>query len=322
MCSRIHRMRPSLLAAGMLIGIVTQVTCVRAGEFRFKDITEASVALYEGDAPVLVYNHGTIIGDGVPKNDVRHRRACYIHPVWGLDGEVLTDDFPKDHYHHHGVFWTWPHVRIDGKEYDLWADRGICQKFVRWLGRETGPQVASLGVENGWFVEDELVMTEKVWLRAHMASDTSRSLDLEFTWTPADKAVTLWGAPGKSYGGLTVRFAPPSRKDTNTVITVPDGPTTGDLKETRLAWADFTTDFGKKSGASGAAIFVPPDHPDFPPTWLTRHYGPLCVGWPGVESKTFQPGETIQLSYRIWIHISALTAEQIEEAYNEYVGDR
>jgi hypothetical protein len=286
--------------------------------FSFKELDDKSLELSEAGQPVLVYNYGVITKESVPETDARRSRSCYVHPLWGLSGEVLTDDFPKDHYHHHGVFWTWPHVQIDGQEYDLWADRGIRQQFVGWLEREAGPEAAVLGVENGWYVDDRKVMIERVRLRVHKATVESRALDLDFTWIPVDRPVTLWGAPGKSYGGLTVRFAPPSAKDKNTLITVPEGPTTGDLYETRLPWADFTSQFGNAPTRSGAAIFVHPQHPDSPPTWLTRHYGPLCIGWPGVESKTFPPDEPIRLSYRIWIHKGPVTTEQLQQAYDAY----
>jgi hypothetical protein len=230
----------------------------------------------------------------------------------------LTADFPRDHYHHHGVFWTWPHVRIDGREYDLWNDRGIKQRFVRWLCRHTGPMAGVIGVENGWFTGDTRVMIECVWIYAYKAAGDSRSIDLEFTWIPVDKPITLWGAGGKSYGGLTVRFAPPSRRDPSTVITAPSGPTTGDLPDTPLAWADFTSQFGDCPHPSGAAVFVDPDHPDYPPTWLTRHYGPLCVGWPGVHPKTFDPGKPIRLSYRVWIHEAAVQTGDVQQVYDAY----
>ena len=39
------------------------------------------------------------------------------------------------------------------------------------------------------------------------ATPTERALDLDFTWIPVDRPITLRGAEGKSYGGLTVRFA-------------------------------------------------------------------------------------------------------------------
>jgi len=291
-------------------------------EFHFQDLDEKSLGLFDGDRPVLTYNHGTITNEAVPEKDHRRSRACYIHPLWGLNGEVLTEDFPRDHYHHHGVFWTWPHIVVQGQEYDLWAGPNIKQRFVRWLCREAGPVAAVLGVENGWFVGQQKVMIERVWIRAYKAAGGSRSLDLEFAWIPVDEPVTLWGAPNKSYGGLTVRFAPPSRKDPSTVITVPSGPTEADLPETRLPWADFTSKLGGASTLSGAAVFVDPGHPDYPPTWLTRHYGPLCVGWPGVNSKTFEPGMPIRLNYRIWIHKAAVTTEQIQQAYDAYAAAR
>ncbi len=99
-------------------------------------------------------------------------------------------------------------------------------------------------------------------------------MDVALELTPLDQPVTLAGAEGKSYGGLTLRFAP----CTNPVITTLLGNRPADLPMTRLPWADLTADFGAGK-PSGAAIFVVPSHPDFPPMWLTRHYGVLCLGW-------------------------------------------
>jgi len=285
--------------------------------FRFRDLDEKSLELLEDDKPVLVYNQGTITGQKVPVKDPRRSRACYVHPLWGLGGEVLTDDFPVDHYHHHGIFWTWPHVGIDGKQYDLWADSGIAQRFVRWLCREAGPVAAVLGVENGWFVGQQKVMIERVWLRVYRANQDERSLDLDFAWIPTDRPVTLRGAEQKSYGGLTVRFA--VGKPAETVITVPSGPAKEDLPDTPLAWADLTAKFAGAARPSGAALFVPREHPDYPPTWLTRHYGAMCIGWPGVRGRTFESGQAIRLSYRLWIHPSTAGLGQLQAAYTAYL---
>lgn len=287
------------------------------GGFRFTEIDEKSLKLADGEAPVLVYNHGVITKEDVPQSDHRRRRASYVHPLWGLSGEVLTDDFPKDHYHHHGVFWTWPHVVVDGKEHSLWDGNTIRDTFVRWICRQSGPVAAVLAVENGWFVGDEKVMIERVWMRVFQVSDDSRALDLEFTWIPAENPVTLQGAAGKSYGGLTVRFAPRSEEDA--LITVPSGRTTEDMPEAPLAWADFTSRLGGASSPSGAAMFVHPRHPDYPPTWLTRHYGAMCIGWPGVKARTFEPGKPIRLDYRIWIHKSAVEPDELKRAYGAYL---
>jgi hypothetical protein len=103
-----------------------------APTFRFAEIDGISLGLWEGARPVLVYNHGLRSKAGVPAD---RTRSTYLHPLYGLEGEVLTDDFPKDHYHHRGLFWAWPHITVGGKEYSTWDIRGMEQRFERWLGQ-------------------------------------------------------------------------------------------------------------------------------------------------------------------------------------------
>ncbi len=301
------------LAFAALVGLGS-AACPAAdapSAFRFAAVNEQSLGLWEGDRPVLVYNHGIVHKAGVPAD---RARGTYIHPLYGLDGEVLTDDFPRDHYHHRGLFWAWPHVGIAGKEYDLWMLHGIAQQFERWLEKKVNPDGAVLGVENSWYVGPQKVMREKVWLLVHPATAEGRAIDLDFTWTPIAQAVTLAGAEGKSYGGLTLRFAP----GTNTVITIPAGHPAADLYMTNLPWADLTRWLSLEGTTSGAALFVHPGDPGFPPQWLTRHYGVLCLGWPGVSAQTFPAGEPIRCRYRVWVHRGQPAGAQLERAYDQY----
>ncbi len=280
--------------------------------FRFTPTSETSLGLWEDERPVFVYNHGVIQRPGVPAD---RARSTYVHPLYGLDGEELTDDFPADHHHHRGLFWAWPHVRVEGRDYDLWMLRGVRQQFERWLARDTAAGQAVLGVENGWYVGERRILREEVWFRVRPARDDHRVIDVVCAWTPLESAVTLAGAEGKSYGGLTLRFAP----NRQTVITTPLGQGGEDLAVTRLPWADLSGHFAR--GPAGAAILIAPNHPDYPPTWLTRHYGVLCVGWPGVEPRTFPPGETIRCAYRLWIHRGWASPEQVERVYADYRAD-
>ncbi|RLA41026.1 MAG: hypothetical protein DRR42_25125, partial [Gammaproteobacteria bacterium] len=55
--------------------------------------------IYDGNKPVLFYN-------SKPNTFGCYTRANYVHPVMGLDGEEMTDDFPCDHPHHRGIFWA------------------------------------------------------------------------------------------------------------------------------------------------------------------------------------------------------------------------
>ncbi|HWQ91321.1 MAG TPA: DUF6807 family protein [Clostridia bacterium] len=293
------------------LSLSAAVNCFAAASFRFAPVSTDSLGLWEGDKPVLVYNHGIIKKAGVPAD---RARSTYIHPLYGLDGEILTDDFPKDHYHHRGLFWAWPHVTTGGKHYDLWMLNGVAQKFERWLGREATSSNAVLKVQNGWYAGDRKIMDERVTISVHPATQDARAIDLDFTWTPQDEAVTLAGAEGKSYGGLTLRFSP----RTKTVITTPLGIDEKDLPMTRLAWADLTAQYPGVEQPTGAAIFVSKTHPDFPPMWLTRHYGVLCLGWPGVEPMTFPAGKPIRCQYRVWIHKGNVDGAVLQKAYDAY----
>ena len=143
--------------------------------FQLEDLDNKSLKLSDGDSPLLVYNYGVITNESVPEGNHLRSRGCYVHPLWGLHGEVLTDDFPKDHYHHHGVFWTWPHIGIEETEYNLWAGDKIKDEFVRWICRETGPVAAVLAVENGWFVGQRKVMIERGRTRSRASRDRSTS---------------------------------------------------------------------------------------------------------------------------------------------------
>jgi hypothetical protein len=205
-------------------------------------------------------------------------------------------------------------VKIGDQAYDLWMLKGIEQRFERWLARNADATGATLKVENGWYVRDRKVVQERVSFHVQPAKNDSRAIDVELVLVPLAEPLTLQGAEGKSYGGLTLRFAP----GTNTVITTPQGQSGQDLSMTRLPWADLSAQFGGRASASGAAIFIAPDHPDFPPEWLTRHYGVLCVGWPGIEAKTFKPQATIRCRYRVWIHRGNISVEQLKLAYGEY----
>ena len=85
--------------------------------FSFSENNSGKLTILEGKESVLAYNFGMQLPEGVPE---RYRRSSYIHPVYDLDGNILTADFPGDHYHHRGLSWMWPKVFVNSIRYDLW----------------------------------------------------------------------------------------------------------------------------------------------------------------------------------------------------------
>lgn len=287
-----------------------------AARFEFLLLNERELEVREGEQRVFVYNFGPQLRSNAPP---QFARSAYLHPLWGPDGEVLTDDFPADHFHHRGVFWAWPHVRSGEQEADLWTLKGIRHEFERWLCQETRRGCGLLGVQNAWRLGARKVAEEEVWFRVWPATREGRALDVELVLKAVESPLTLRGAEGKSYGGLTVRFAPRTGAP---VITVPGGRSTNDLLVTRLPWADYSARFGGQWSPSGITVLVAPQHPDFPPEWMTRHYGALCVGWPGVQARTLPVGERVRLRYRLWIHRGAPDVGALQAVYDRFAQDR
>ena len=105
-----------------LLSLLTILTHA-AGEFSLqRSDSEGTAMLMENDTPVLVFNHGDQLAGGFDQN---RTRSCYVHPIFGLDGEVLTDDFPEDHPHHRGASMMWPRMRIGDLTVDQWHIDGM-----------------------------------------------------------------------------------------------------------------------------------------------------------------------------------------------------
>ena len=89
-----------LLSCGLMFGQAslasndqgTKKSTASGKQFRFEVVNDKSLKLWEGERPVFVYNHGVITSQNALNAQAR---SSYFHPVYGLDGEVLTDDFPS-----------------------------------------------------------------------------------------------------------------------------------------------------------------------------------------------------------------------------------
>jgi hypothetical protein len=266
--------------------------------FAFRDIGATGTELSQNGRPVFVYNHGMVLADGFPKT---MQRSSYLHPVYAPDGTVLTDDFNADHPHHRGISWMWPEVSVDGKKGDMWALKGLQNRFIRWCARETAEGTARLAVENGWFHDDRLLVKEKVDILVHAASGNRRTLEFTLSFEAVDRPVTIAGTPEgkKGFGGLCFRFAPRDGGAEKTVITTDQGISKRDAVLSRHPWAQLAGTFHGKS--AGARVEDNPLNPGYPKNgWLLRHgFGFLNVSYPGLQPLVLQSGKPLVLKYRV-----------------------
>jgi hypothetical protein len=278
--------------------------------------TADGLSLSERGRPVFVYRHQPQLAAGVPE---KYRRSTYIHPLFDLRGNVISDDFPKDHLHHRGLSWTWAHVGIAGEVYDLWACEGIRQVFEKWLAKENGPVCATIGVKNAWWTAptrsgaagQKEVMDEWVWIRAFPANEYGRAIDVLLT-LKALEPIQLAGRKEKGYSGFGLRYGPRQA----TIITTPQGTEAADSDLKRFPWADESGKFAGSGLLSGAAIFQHPSNPGCPAGWCLRDYGFIGVSWPGVEIINLEPGKTLTLRFRVWVHDGDAKEGKVQEAFD------
>lgn len=285
----------------------------REPTFRFLERPETgTLTLFEAERPVLAYNFADRLKPGLPAD---RKRSCYIHPIYGLDGEVLSEDFPPGgHFHHRGLCWAWPQVKVDGRLTDPWDLRGIRARFRKWIERQSDGQVANLAAEDDWVLDEQkVVATEVVRIRVQKATDVGRAIDFEWRVEAKGSPIEIAGRKKAGYGGLMLRF--PALQ--HTAITTDQGPQKTDANLRPCAWADLSSRFGKDDKLSGAAIFLHASHPA-PVGWTLRYYGFLNPAWPGMTSVTLEPGKPIVLRYRLWIHRGDAVAGAVGQAFEKY----
>ena len=208
-------------------------------------------------------------------------------------------------------------VKTRGQETQTWHVHlsSLRQYFKRWIKREAEGNTFILSVENVWKLsEKEVVANEKLTLFIHPADNHGRTIDLEIILEAIGGPMELKGTSegNKGYGGLCLRSSPLL---TGASMTTDAGQLQEDTTNARFRWADLSTD------ELGISIFVSPDHPDFPTTWLIRnsYAGIINPSWPGLEHFVLHPGKPMCLCYRIYVHRGNVESGQVFKAYDNFL---
>ena len=299
----------------LLLAWLTAFTAVGTPFAWVQDADRGTLTLRENGKPVLTYNYGDQLPAGV---NPRFTRSCYVHPIHGLDGEILTDDFPADHYHHRGLSWMWPTIQIgdEPRTYDLWHISGMRQHFDAWLERQTDADRATLGTRHHWKIGDRVVAHETLRLVVHRPDDFGRAIDVELQVQAVDQPVHLRGEVDKGYGAFCLRFAPRQ----HTLLTTDRGPLREDSLHQAYAWTDFSARFAQRDTFSGIAVFTHPGSADRDASWILRHYGFVGTCWPGTESFTLPVGESFVLRHRLYLHRGNSSEGRVPSAFEQYRG--
>jgi hypothetical protein len=286
--------------------------------------TSQGFTITEGKANVMFYQrqHKSLNG--------KYSRANYIHPLYGLDGEVLTEDFPTDHLHHRGIFWAWHQVWLGDKRLgDPWAANDSFWDVYDAGILEVDSQSCSLKVHVHWKSplwtdengKQKAFVREITTIRVHRSQDDIRKVDFQISLLALEDDVRIGGSEDdKGYGGFTAR------------IRLPDGlsfsGSNGPVEPNRLSveggpWLDFSGTFHKDGNASGLAILCHNSSPSYPQRWILRRKGSAQNPvYPGRHPILLSREQPLVLRYRLIIHrgnVHHINLDKLQAEYNSEI---
>jgi hypothetical protein len=276
----------------------------------------------EDGKDVLFYQRAPKAKDG------QYERSNYIHPLYGIDGEVLTEDFPADHLHQRGIYWAWHQIYVgDRRVGDSWVMEGFSWDITEVRVRERGERSVALEAQSNWisprwtddagnpvpFVEETAV------IRVHEARDQMRFIDVAISLRALEDNVRIGGSEDeKGYGGFSVRMRLPEGMQ----FTSRQGPVTP--RTTALEsgpWMDISGPLKQDGETSGIAILSHPANPDHPQPWILRETASMQNPvYPGREPVRLPTEAPLILRYRLVVHdggVDQVDLNQLQEMYNQ-----
>jgi hypothetical protein len=285
--------------------------------------------LNEGNSPVLRYNFGDVpmpegrephhFGDGRPYGGPR---SDYIHPLYGFEGEEITEDYPE-HPHHRGVWWSWPIVRWGERTADIWAVCDVWARPSEMKRVEAGSVFALIEAENVWkFGVDEQhpIASETVVVRVFRSTvdaenNRQRLIDVDVELTEIEEEVALGGRPGGAYGGFSLRAMPAENQAMTPVV---ESPIDVEGRSAR-AWCDYAADFPGSANRTSFILLQNKENPGFPTEHLLYpNLNCFMPAFPGDREHSLVKDEPLVLKHRILLREGTASTESLENAWDAY----
>ena len=283
--------------------------------------TDEGFGFFEGEEKVLFYQRMPKCLDG------KYSRCHYIHPLYGLDGEILTEDFPSDHLHHRGIFWAWHQVLVGDKRVgDGWSLKDIAWDVydAKTLSLNNGSSALKVKVfwKSPLWTDAEgrqkPFVKETTIIRVEPASAGTRKIDFQISLLALEDGVRIGGAANeKAYGGFSARIRLP--KDIS--FTGQGGDVTPAGTPIKAGpWLDFSGHFGEQGQVSGLAILCHRSLPGYPQQWILRRTGSMQNAvYPGQEPVSLSREKPLVLRYRLIVHrgdAQQINLVQLQAQYN------
>jgi hypothetical protein len=248
----------------------------------------------------------------------------YIHPLYALNGDTLTEEFPIDHPYHRGIFWSWHQFYMDSTSLgDEWIMEEITHEVSEILP-STENATASLDLEVLWrsalLENGKVFMKEKTHITVHPIKAGIRKIDFEISLQAQVPGLSRGGSDDeKGYGGFCARVKLPDDLAFHSTKGAVEPKT---LQVTAGPWMDISGTFGSSGLVSGVTIQCHPSTPNYPAPWILRQKTSMQnIVFPGRERVAISKDQPTTLRYRLIVHegsVSELDLASLQAEFEEF----
>lgn len=292
-------------------------------------LLNGQVTMQKQDDGILITENGNSIlfYQMSPKSlNGEYERNNYIHPLWGLNGQMLTEDFPSDHLHHRGIFWAWHQVVINGERIgDPWEIKDFEQQVteVEFMSRSNGVGILKTEVE---WLSDKFIkngskkpyLKENTILKVYPENMNYRRIDFEIRLTALVDHLQLGGSEDeKGYSGFSLRLVLPD----DVMFRGPEGPVQPEVTSVESAgFVDISGSSGNNQQKGGVIIIDHPDNPGYPQQWILRNRNSMQnAAWPGNRLADIPEDEPLVLHYSLIIYSGEMKLKKISRLVKQVI---
>ena len=279
---------------------------------------DEGIKIVDGSSNVLFYQMHPLNKDGA------YARCNYIHPLWGLNGKVLTEDFPADHLHHRGIFWAWHQVWIgDERIGDPWELKDFDQEITEIEFMKDPDKTVWLKSEVLWSSDKwkkngnpKPYIQENVAIHVHKSTPKYRRIDFEIRLIALEENLRIGGSEDeKGYGGFSVRMILPDD--------VQFSGKNGRIKPLETAvesqgFVNISGSLGKGNAKAGIVLVDNKENPGYPQDLILREKNSMQnIAWPGAEPVALSTTEPLVLKYSLIVYSGKMNAKRISKLIDE-----
>lgn len=263
-----------------------------------------------------------------PRADIKEafRRGGYLHPIYTPSGKLVTDDFPSNHVHHHGIWMPWTKTVFEGRSPDFWnmgEGKGRVEFFELGKIQEENGR-AKFGASHRFVdltVQPPKVALNELWdITVSSASDGKPRYIIDFVSTQTCATDSPLKLPKYHYGGFGFRGNWVwNGGDALSTLTSAGETDRKKINESRVKWGWVG---GKVDGQfAGVTILCHPSNFGFPqPVRLHPSEPFFCYAPQQLGDMEIKPGAPYVSRYRIIVADGQPTREEADGWWTAWTG--